>query len=109
MIPLKPIPTAAEKAAYRWHPFDEAKGYRQKRPPEKRYVLLAFDYDGPPGSPGNWEKPAHCAVGYLKYSSGRKGSPFFVTPKVGGIPTHWCDCLGDNFWMPHWAGKQRNP
>ncbi len=103
MIPEKKIPSKEEMAAYRWHPFDPAKGYRQKRPPERRYVLLAFDYSP---APPNWEEPSHCAVGYLKYAAGRKDSPQFITPKVGGIPTHWCDCLGDHFWMPHWAAKQ---
>jgi hypothetical protein len=33
------------------------------------------------------------AIGYLRYAAGDKDSPRFITPGIGGIPSHWCDCL----------------
>lgn len=86
----------------KWYAFDPAKGSRQKRPPIRRYVLVQL-----PERPSQGLPPA-VAVGYRKDSGGDKQSPFFVTPGVGGIPTHWCDCLGDDFQAPLWPGKQVN-
>jgi hypothetical protein len=85
----------------KWYQFDPAKGYRQKRPPERKLVMVAFA----PESLGEGN-PAATAVGYLRYSAGCKDSPFFVVPGIGGAPTHWCDCLPENFGEsgihPYW-------
>lgn len=82
----------------KWYSFDVAKGYRQKRPPERKPVLLRFAHDDTTGVPEG------IAVGYLRYSGGRKDSPFFVTPQFGGFPIAWSDCLGDmeisDLWRP---------
>jgi hypothetical protein len=52
------------------------------------------------------------SVGYLKYAAGDKGSPYFLT---GGVIrtedikiTHWCDCLGDEFYAPLWPGLRNS-
>lgn len=68
-------------------------------PPEKKLVLLAF----PEGEFHPNSAPA-TAVGYLKYAAGCKDSPMFITPGIGGWPTHWCDCLPDEIEEnhPHW-------
>lgn len=84
----------------KWYAFDPAKGSRQKRPPERRYVLVQLPEQPELGLP-----PA-VAVGYMKNAAGDKQSPYFVTPAIGGIPTHWCDCLGDDFKAPLWAASQ---
>ena len=79
----------------KWYPFDKNKGYRQKRPPINRMVLVLL--------PRNATKPGHppsVAVGYRKDSAGCKGFPYFVISGIGGFPTHWCDCLGDDFKTP---------
>lgn len=79
----------------KWYPFDPSKGSRQKRPPERKKVLVRL--------PPNPEKgyPAGIAVGYRKNAAGDKQSPFFVVPGIGGFPTHWCDCLPDEFEFPY--------
>lgn len=71
----------------KWYDFDPARGYRQKRPPEHKPVLLRF---APKESEG---LPIGVAVGYLRYGAGQKDSPFFVIPQFGGQPYQWCDCL----------------
>lgn len=71
----------------KWHDFDCSRGYRQKRPPEYKPVLLRFYPNDAEG------KPMGVAVGYLRYGAGQKDSPFFVTPQFGGQPFQWCDCL----------------
>jgi len=86
-----------------WHPFDKAKGYRQKRPPIYRLVLVAT---APQPDKGY---PAGVAVGYRKNAAGDKSCPYFVIPGIGGEVTHWCDCLGDEFKTPCWKMEQRKP
>lgn len=64
-------------------------------PAERRYVLVAI----PACSPN-----APCVMmGYLRYAAGDLMCPYFVTP--GGppgapVPTHWNDCLGDDYRPP---------
>jgi len=89
-----------------WIPFDQQKWAAQPLPEEYKRVLLAFPRDAfEPGS------AAATAVGYLRYAAGDKNSPNFITPGVGGIPSHWCDCLPDNFGTagthPHWQFPPR--
>jgi len=89
----------------KWYPFDRAKGSRQKRPPLYKLVLLAF----PAGALGE-DSASATAVGYRKNGAGDKQSPYFVTPGIGGEPTHWCDCLPENFGYhgvhPYWNFAQ---
>lgn len=79
----------------KWYPFDKDKGYRQKRPPEKKLVLVRVRVP---------EKPSCCpsgiAVGYMKNAAGDKSSPYFVVPGIGGPVFEWCDCLPENFEWP---------
>lgn len=84
----------------KWYAFDKTKGYRQKRPPLYRYVLVllpANPYEGLPPS---------VVVGYRKDGAGCKDSPYFIISGIGGEPTHWCDCLGDNFETPEIPFKE---
>jgi len=78
----------------KWHKFDLTKGSYQARPPLRRYVLVRF-------AAKNENESAVVAVGYRKNAAGDKQCPYFVTPGLGGIPTHWNDCLGDDFVMPY--------
>ena len=73
-----------------WHKFDREKGSAQARPPLRRYVLVRFDAKNESESPV-------VAVGYRKDAAGDKQCPYFVTPGIGGIPTHWNDCLPEDF------------
>lgn len=72
----------------KWIPFDPSKGYRQKRPLLKKYVLclVAARDDG----------PNTIAIGYRKDSAGDKSCPFFVVPGHGGDVIAWCDCLPES-------------
>jgi hypothetical protein len=97
--PWEPIyEMETDHAKLKWYPFDSTKGSYQKRPPIYKLVLLAFP-------PKEGAAPA-TVVGYMKNSAGDKQSPFFISPGHGGIPTHWCDCLPDNFGEhgihPYW-------
>jgi hypothetical protein len=85
----------------KWYVFREIGGSRQKLPPVKRYVLVAYSRE----ALGAGMPPA-VAVGYLKFAAGDKNCPNFIVPGVGGKPDLWSDCLGDDFECPHWAGKQ---
>lgn len=80
----------------KWYRFATERGYRQKRPPERKYVLVAV-------APTN-SLPVGVAVGYLKYAAGEKDSPFFVVPHFGHGESHrviaWCDCLPDTLEFP---------
>lgn len=78
-----------------WIPFEQQKWGNQPLPPKTKRVLLAFAPEAlGPGS------AAATAVGYLKFGAGDPNSPYFVTPGVGGVPSHWCDCLPDDFGEP---------
>lgn len=82
-----------------WYNFEESKGYRQKRPPERRLVLVQILRIG------NEHTCDPLSVGYLRYGSDRKDSPHFVVPSwpVSGFRVvAWCDCLGDDFMAPGW-------
>ena len=84
----------------KWHPFDLNKGYRQKRPPIYKLVLVKVDTTD----------YKHCiVVGYRKNSGGDKSLPYFVIPgfpTTGQFPkvTAWRDCLDitvdENLWNP---------
>ena len=90
----------------KWVAFDVAKGFRQKRPPIKKWVLVAYEPDPARG----YEAP--CVVaGYRKDAAGDKSCPYFVTPSANferppgnGLPMRrvvaWCDCLPDGFEFP---------
>jgi len=83
----------------KWIPFDPEKFGWQKLPAERRCVLLAFAKL----ESETVHKSARYAVGYLRYGAGDAQSPQWITPGIGGIPTHWCDCLEQPFTSPHWA------
>ncbi len=73
----------------RWYPFSESKGYRQKRPPIKKEVLVLA-----------WNEAARSSamvVGYRKDAAGDKSCPYFVCPgtRTGFVVVAWCDCLPD--------------
>lgn len=85
-----------------WIPFARENGQSQLLPPQRRCVLLMLPERKEDGMP-----PA-VAVGYLKFAAGDKTCPYFVVPGVGGKPTHWCDCLGDDFEVPLWAWRFPN-
>lgn len=83
-------------AARKWYRFDPSKGSRQKRPLEKKPVLVARKSEGD-------GLPISIAVGYLRNAAGDKQSPYFVIPGLGGDAIGWCDCLGEsepkNWWL----------
>lgn len=85
-----------------WIPFSESDQDRQPLPPERRYVLVQTM----PRDPYNELTRPAIAVGYMKFGAGCEDSPYFVVPSVGGEVSHWCNCLGDDFCAPGWAGKQ---
>lgn len=79
----------------KWYAFDKHKGSRQKRPPERRLVLVPTA-----GRSGEINDPPSIAIGYRKNAAGDKQSPYFVVPGIGesnGEIVGWCDCLGDDF------------
>lgn len=80
-----------------WTLFDKANFTNQPLPPERRYVLVQTAEQPEKGLPPG------VAVGYLRIWS---STVFFVIPGIGGEVTHWCDCLGDEFFAPSWPGKQ---
>lgn len=77
----------------KWYKFDRAKGYRQKRPPIKKWVLVLLPQK-------DKSRPCSIAVGYRKDGAGCKDSPYFVVPGIGGLPVAWCDCLPSSFDYP---------
>ncbi|MES2367732.1 MAG: hypothetical protein V4563_17780 [Pseudomonadota bacterium] len=80
----------------KWYPFDKAKGSCQKRPPERRHVLVVL-------APNKDKSvPSGVAVGYRKNAAGDKQCPYFVVPGIGGEVIAWCDCLPDGFQAPCW-------
>lgn len=68
---------------------------------ERRCVLVQIAEDISLGMPPS------VAVGYLRKYAGGK---FFVVPGFGRNfeVTHWCDCLGNNFYTPLWENKNMN-
>lgn len=82
----------------KWYKFDSKKGYRQKRPEIKKWVLVIVksQKDGIPNG---------VRIGYRKDAAGAKNCPQFIIP--GGNFTDkqleviaWCDGLRDNFAYP---------
>ena len=79
----------------KWYAFDSANGSRQKRPPERKLVLVRM-VSAAPGS-----LPEGIAVGYMKNAAGDKQSPYFVVPGLHtGTVLAWCDCLPEGFEWP---------
>lgn len=78
----------------KWYKFDKAKGSRQKRPPERKYVVVKLESTDP------CSLPEGLAVGYRKNAAGDKQCPYFVIPGIGGEVIAWCDCLPDDFKYP---------
>ena len=70
----------------KWIPFDEKKGYHQKRPPKYKNVLVVVN-----------SQPKGIAVGYRKDAAGDASCPYFVVTGIGGTVLAWCDCLPDDF------------
>ena len=75
----------------KWYPFNRVKGYHQKRPPEKKDVLVILEKQ-------SYSLPRSVAVGYMKNSAGQKQFPYFVIPGIGGEVIAWCDCLPEGFF-----------
>ena len=73
----------------KWYKFSRDKGYRQKRPPISKLVLVRIE-SKKSGSPRS------IAVGYRKNASGDKSYPYFVIPGIGGEVYEWCDCLPES-------------
>ena len=97
--------------AVKWHPFFRDKGYHQKRPPMRKWVVVQLAAKEPevvrlpnlkPGVPNLvMTLPPGIAVGYRKDAAGDASCPYFVIPGIGGEVTAWCDCLPDNFDIPN--------
>lgn len=81
---------------FRWMPFDPAKGWRQKRPPLRKDVLVLLAAR----ITDQGDYPQAVAVGYRKDSGGDKSLPFFVVPGIGGDVIAWCDCLPTDYKAP---------
>ena len=75
----------------KWYPFNKSKGYHQKRPPERKDVLVILEK-------ASSTLPRSVAVGYMKNSAGQKQYPYFVIPGIGGKVIAWCDCLPEGFF-----------
>jgi hypothetical protein len=86
----------------RWVSFDPARGYRQKRPPIYKNVLVLLAENHEKGLPQG------VAVGYRKDSGGDKSLPFFVVPGIGGTVIAWSDSLPDDFVAPARFPSQNN-
>lgn len=78
----------------KWTKFDPTRGYRQKRPPLRKDVLVLLAENVAEGLPQG------VAVGYRKDSGGDKRYPFFVVPGIGGNVIAWCDCLPPDYVAP---------
>ena len=95
----------------KWYKFDPSKGSYQKRPPQRKWVVLqlypkdAYVVDLgvqlKPGVPSLIASyPPGLAVGYMKNGGGDPQSPYFVIPGLGGTVMAWCDVLPDDFTPP---------
>ena len=82
----------------KWYPFDKLKGYRQKRPPIKKWVVVRLRFNS--FSPRN----TGMALGYMKEAGGDKSSPYFVVAGIKGEVIAWCDCLPEDFVGPATVG-----
>ena len=89
----------------KWYKFDSKKGYHQRRPDIKKFVLLLLQ-------PLDSSYPCRVVVGYRKDAAGDKMCPYFVRPGAG-FPKNgrysgadviaWCDCLPSGFSWPSLA------
>ncbi len=86
-------PRLSGRSEMKWYSFDATKGSRQKRPPERKYVLVCT-------APREKGLSEGIAVGYRKNAAGDKQCPYFVIPGIGGTVTAWCDCLPDELAWP---------
>ena len=92
----------------KWIKFDQQKGSNQKRPPEKRLVIVAIQ--------GTELCPEGLALGYIRYAAGDRQCPEFITPGIlqrdfqgqSREIIAWCDCLGDDFESCNWRRKYMN-
>jgi hypothetical protein len=94
----------------KWHKWDGSKGYRQKRPPLYKWVVVQleakssekvdFGVQLKPGLGLIASYPPGIAVGYRKDAAGDKSYPYFVIPGIGGKVLAWCDCLPLEFKPP---------
>lgn len=91
----------------KWHPFDKAKGYRQKRPPIKKYVLVLMQPKSERVVLVHGDNalvsrdPCGIAVGYRKDSAGDKSCPYFVVPGLHtGKVIAWADVLPNDLKWP---------
>ncbi len=75
----------------KWYPFNKNKGFHQKRPSERKDVLLILEKTSS-------NLPRSVVVGYMKNSAGQKQYPYFVIPGIGGEVIAWCDCLPEGFF-----------
>lgn len=82
----------------KWYSFDKTKGSRQKRPKEKKWVIVLRERVVYGTGPGDF--PEILAVGYMKNLAGDKQAPYFVVPGLGGEVYAWCDCIPDDFKYP---------
>ena len=74
-----------------WYSFNKNKGYHQKRPPERKDVLVILEKT-------RASLPRSVAVGYMKNSAGQKQYPYFVILGIGGEVIAWCDCLPEGLF-----------
>lgn len=91
-----------KKHEHIWHKFNPSKGSRQKRPDEKKWVLVMVEA-------GQQSLPRGVGVGYRKNGGDDKQSPFFVIPGLfpsGGKVIAWCDCLPDGWIWPYHLNKE---
>jgi hypothetical protein len=80
----------------KWYKFDPDRGSRQKRPPEKKWVLVMCE-------PAQSSSPRGIGVGYMKNAAGDKQSPYFVIPGLfpyGGSVVAWSDSLPEGWEWP---------
>jgi len=75
----------------KWYPFNTSRGYHQKRPPERKDVLVILEKM-------RVGLPRSVVVGYMKNLAGQKQYPYFVIPGIGGEVIAWCDCLPEGFF-----------
>ena len=80
----------------KWYEWDLFKGYRQKRPPIYKLVLVKIR---------GRNTPDLILVGYRKDAAVDKSCPYFVTHGYGGgAVIAWRDCLDipedENLWNP---------
>ena len=89
----------------KWHKFDKTKGYRQLRPPLRKWVVVKLA----PFPSDCGTLPSGLAIGYRKDAAGDKTCPYFVIPGIGGEVLEWCDCLPAGFDYPKAPNAKLTP